>query len=46
MRDFFDPSTEEQVVVLIEAGRLREAERLIESCEACHPEEAGRVETE
>jgi hypothetical protein len=40
MRDFFDPTPEEQVVVLVDTTTLREAERLIESCEACNPEEA------
>jgi hypothetical protein len=39
-RDFFDPTPEEQVVVLIDAETLRKAERLIESCEACHPDDA------
>src|SRR5262245_51925945 len=37
-RDFIDPSPEEQRVVLIDAATLREAERLIESCEHCNPE--------
>ena len=35
-RDFFDPPPEEQDVVLVEAGTLRKAERLIEACEQCH----------
>jgi len=39
-RDFFDPTPEQQVVVLIEAATLRQAERLIESCEHCNPEGA------
>jgi hypothetical protein len=39
-RDFFDPTPEQQVVVLIEASTLRKAERLIESCEACNPDGA------
>jgi hypothetical protein len=39
-RDFFDPAPEQQIVVLIETATLREAERLIESCEACNSEEA------
>ena len=39
-RDFFDPTPEQQIVVLIGAATLRKAERLIESCEACNPEEA------
>jgi len=32
-RDFFDPTPEQQNVVLVDAATLREAERLIESCE-------------
>jgi hypothetical protein len=39
-RDFFDPTPEQQNVVLVNAARLRGAERLIESCEACNPEGA------
>jgi hypothetical protein len=39
-RDFFDPSPEQQVVVLVEAVTLRKAERLIESCETCNPDGA------
>src|SRR5262245_10020802 len=39
-RDFFDPTPEQQNVVLINASTLREAERLIESCEGCNPEGA------
>jgi hypothetical protein len=39
-RDFFDPSPEEQKVVLIEPETLRKAEKLIESCEHCNPEGA------
>jgi hypothetical protein len=35
--DFFDPTPEEQQVVLIDAGTLRKAEKLIESCEHCNP---------
>ena len=38
--DFFDPSPEEQVVVLIDAATIRKAERLIESCEHCNEEGA------
>jgi hypothetical protein len=37
-RDFFDPTPEQQNVVLIDAAILREAERLIESCEGCNSE--------
>jgi len=39
-RDFFDPTPEEQIVVLVHAVTLRQAERMIESCEHCHPDEA------
>jgi hypothetical protein len=39
-RDFFDPTPEQQNVVLINTTTLREAERLIESCEHCNPEGA------
>jgi hypothetical protein len=38
VRDFFDPVPERQVVVLVEAATLRNAERLIESCEGCNPD--------
>ena len=38
--DFFDPTPEQQNVVLVSAGTLCEAERLIESCEGCNPEGA------
>ncbi len=38
--DFFDPTPEQQNVVLIDAATLCEAERLIESCEDCNPEGA------
>jgi hypothetical protein len=40
-RDFFDPTPEEEVVVLIDAATLRKAEQLIESCEHCN-REGGR----
>jgi hypothetical protein len=40
MRDFFDPMSEEQKVVLVDARTLRPAERLIQSCEHCNPEGA------
>jgi hypothetical protein len=36
LRDFFDQTPEQQVVVLVESATLRKAERLIESCEACN----------
>jgi len=39
-RDFFDPTPEQQNVVLIGAPTLHEAERLIESCVPCNPEGA------
>jgi hypothetical protein len=39
-RDFFDPTPEEQNVVLVDATTLRQAEKLIESCEHCNPEAA------
>ena len=39
-RDFFDPTPEEQKVVLIDAETLHKAEKLIESCEHCNPEDA------
>jgi hypothetical protein len=35
--DFFDPTPEEQIVVLVDAATLRKAEKLIESCEHCNP---------
>ena len=39
-RDFFDPTPEEQIVIMVDASTLRKAERLIESCEGCNPEGA------
>ena len=39
-RDFFDSTPEQQNVVLIRAGTLRQAERRIESCGHCNVEEA------
>jgi len=38
--DFFDPTPEQQNVVLINTATVHEAERLIESCECCNPEGA------
>ena len=35
--DFFDPTPEEQNVVLVDTATLRKAERPIESCEHCNP---------
>ena len=40
MPDFFDPAAELQNVVLVSAGPLRKAERLIMGCEGCSPEDA------
>jgi hypothetical protein len=39
-RDFFDPTPEQQNIVLVDAATLRKAERLIESCEHCNEEDA------
>jgi hypothetical protein len=39
-RDYFDPTPEEQIVLLVESAISRRAERLIESCEHCNPENA------
>ena len=39
-RDFFDPTLEQQNVLLVSSSTLREAEKLIESCEHCNPEGA------
>ena len=38
--DFFDPTPEQQIVVLVQSATLRQAERLIESCEHCNEEGA------
>jgi hypothetical protein len=38
--DIFDPTPEEQNIVLVDAATLREAEQLIESCEHCNPDGA------
>ena len=35
--DFFDPTLEKQIVVLMHRAMLRKAERPIESCEHCNP---------
>ena len=37
---FFDPTPEQQNVVLVDAAVLRKAEKLIEWCEQCNPERA------
>jgi hypothetical protein len=39
-REFFDPTPEEQVIVLVEREAIRKAERFIKSCEQCDPEAA------
>ena len=39
-REFFDPTPEQQNVVLVNAGTVFIAQRLIVSCEHCNPEEA------
>jgi hypothetical protein len=39
-REFFDPTPEQQNVVLVDAATLRKAEKLIESSEQCNPEGA------
>jgi len=36
-RDFFDPTPEQQDITLLDASALREAERMIVSCEYCNP---------
>jgi hypothetical protein len=38
--EFFDPTPEEQNVVLVDAATLRKAVKLIESCEHCNAEGA------
>ena len=40
MPESFDPRPEAQNVVLVDAGTLRKAEKLILGCEACSPEDA------
>ena len=37
-RDFFDPTPDQQRVVLVDSTTLRNAENLIESCEHCNPD--------
>jgi len=37
MPDFFDPTPEQQNVVLVSAAILHEADRQIEPCEHCNP---------
>jgi len=36
-RNFFNPTPEEQIIVLIDEATVGEAQRLIESCERCNP---------
>jgi hypothetical protein len=38
--DFFDPTPEEQHIVLVDPATLHRAEELIESCELCNPDGA------
>jgi hypothetical protein len=40
-RDFFDPTPEQQNVILIEATPMPGAERMLASCEYCNPEVAA-----
>src|SRR5215471_6029371 len=40
MRDSFDPTLEQQNVILVDAAALRESEKRIESCKHCHPDNA------
>ena len=40
MPDFFDPTPEDQNVVLIDAATLRKAEKLVVCCESCNPVDA------
>ena len=39
-REFFDPTPEEQVIVLVERETVQHAEGFIKSCEHCNPEGA------
>jgi hypothetical protein len=39
-REFFDPTPDEQVTVLVEHKTIRNAEGLIRSCEHCNPDGA------
>ena len=34
-RDFFDPTPEQQNVVLVDAAMIQKAQRMIAGCEAC-----------
>jgi len=42
-REWFDPTPEEQNVVLVDAATVRTAERWITACEACKPDAAERI---
>jgi hypothetical protein len=37
-RDFFDPTPEQQNIILIAKMTVHQAEQLIESCETCNPD--------
>ena len=37
---FFDPTSEQQNVILVDAATLRDSDKLIESCEHRHPDDA------
>jgi hypothetical protein len=39
-REFFDPTPEQQVIVLFERETVRDAEGFIKSCEQCNPNDA------
>ena len=39
-REFFDPTPEEQVIVLVEHETIRNAEGFIKSCKQCNPDDA------
>ena len=39
-REFFDPTPEEQVIVLVERETVRDAQGFIKSCEQCNPDDA------
>jgi hypothetical protein len=39
-RDFFDLTPEQQNVVIVSSSTLREAEKLIDSCERCNTDGA------
>jgi len=38
--EFFEPTPEEQVIVLVEDETIRNAEGFIKSCEHCNPDDA------